>query len=155
MDDLDRKLLSQLRRNGRASVSELAATLGATRATIRARLEKLQKSGEILGFTVVLRGDLDEMPVRGVTMIEIEGKGTNRIVSALNGLPEVQAIHTTNGRWDLMVELGADSLTQLDTVLNTIRLIDGIQNSETNLCLTTIRRGTTGGAKAGQRPLSE
>lgn len=140
MDDLDHKLLAALRRNGRASLSELASTLGTTRATVRARLEKLQKSGEILGFTVVLRGDLEDMPVRGVTMIEIEGKGTKRISSLLNGYPEVQAIHTTNGRWDLMVELGADSLEELDNVLNKIRLIDGVQNSETNLCLTTIRR---------------
>ncbi len=121
-------------------MSELASTLGTTRATIRARLEKLQKSGEVLGFTVILRGDLEDMPVSGMTMIEIEGKGTNRIISILNGYPEVQAIHTTNGRWDLMVELGADSLAELDSVLNKIRLIDGIQNSETNLWLTTIRR---------------
>ena len=140
MDELDHKLLSALRRNGRVSVSELASMLGTTRATVRARLEKLQKSGEILGFTVVLRGDLEDMPIRGVTMIEIEGKGTNQIISQLNGYPEVQAIHTTNGRWDLMVELGADSLAELDNVLNKIRLIQGIQNSETNLCLTTIRR---------------
>lgn len=140
MDVFDHKLLAALRRNGRASLSELASILGATRATVRARMEKLQKSGEILGFTVVLRGDLEDMPVRGITMIEIEGKGTNRIISILNGYPEVQAIHTTNGRWDLMVELGADSLTELDNVLNKIRLIDGILNSETNLCLTTIRR---------------
>ncbi|MBX2805889.1 MAG: Lrp/AsnC family transcriptional regulator [Hyphomicrobiales bacterium] len=140
MDELDNKLLSALRRDGRASLSELASVLGATRATVRARLEKLQKSGEIQGFTVVLRGDLEDMPIRGVTMIEIEGKGTNRIIGLLNGYSQVQAIHTTNGRWDLMVELGADSLTELDNVLNKIRLIDGIRNSETNLCLTTIRR---------------
>lgn len=140
MDELDHRLLAALRRNGRASVSELASVLGTTRATVRARMEKLQKSGEILGFTVVLRGDLEDMPVRGITMIEIEGKGTNRIISILNGYPEVQAIHTTNGRWDLMVELGADSLPELDGVLNKIRLIDGILNSETNLYLTTIRR---------------
>lgn len=140
MDELDHRLLAALRRNGRASVSELASVLGTTRATVRARMEKLQKSGEILGFTVVLRGDLEDMPVRGITMIEIEGKGTNRIISILNGYPEVQAIHTTNGRWDLLVELGADSLPELDGVLNKIRLIDGILNSETNLYLTTIRR---------------
>jgi DNA-binding Lrp family transcriptional regulator len=142
MDGLDQQLLSILRGDGRASVSDLAVTLGTTRATVRARLDKLQKSGEILGFTVTLRSDLEEMPVRGVTMIEIEGKGTGRIVAALNGLPEVQAIHTTNGRWDLMVDVGADSLNKLDSVLNKIRLIDGVQNSETNLCLTTIRRSS-------------
>ncbi len=140
MDNLDHQLLSYLRRNGRASVSELAASLGTTRATVRARLDRLEASGEIAGFTVVLRSDLEDMPVRGVMMIGIEGKGANRIIGALNGLPEVQAIHTTNGRWDLMVEIGAESLEKLDKVLDRIRLIDGVQSSETNLCLTTIRR---------------
>lgn len=140
MDDLDHQLLSLLHRNGRASISELAARLGTTRSTIRARLDKLQKSGEIVGFTVVLRGDLEERPVRAITMIQIEGKGTERIVSTLNGFPEVQAIHTTNGRWDLLIELGTASLSELDTVLNRIRLIEGVQNSETTLLLTTVRR---------------
>lgn len=141
MDDLDHQLLSLLLRDGRASVSELAARLGTTRATVRARLDKLQKSGEIVGFTVVLRGDLEEMPVRAITMIQIAGKGKDRIVSTLHGFPEVQAIHTTNGRWDLLIELGAVSLTELDKVLNKILLIDGVQSSETTLLLTTVRRG--------------
>lgn len=72
-------------------------------------------------------------------LIEVEGKGTDRVISVLDGMPEVLAIHTTNGRWDLITELGTATLPDLDAVLRKIRLIDGITNSETNLYLATKR----------------
>lgn len=63
------------------------------------------------------------VPVRGLTLIEVEGRAADRIVDTLAGFTEVSAIHTTNGKWDLIVELGAQSLTELDAVLRRIRLI--------------------------------
>lgn len=137
MTRTDQKLIAALRRNARASVSDLAAEIGVSRATVRARLDRLIESGEIVGFTVTLRSDVRGAPVQGVILIAIEGKGTERIVATLRGMPEVQRIHTTNGRWDLIVELGADTLADLDAVLRRIRLIDGVATSETNLYLST------------------
>lgn len=139
MDDLDQALLAALRRDGRASISDLAGRLGVTRATIRARMDRLRREGEIVGFTAVLRGDAEALPVRGVTLIEIGGKGADRIIRTLDGLRETQAIHTTNGRWDLVVELGAETLAALDDALRQIRMIDGVENSETSLYLATKR----------------
>ncbi len=141
MDEIDQTLIQALRRDGRASISDLAAGLGLARATVRSRLEKLIASGEVLGFTAVLKGDVQDLPVRGIMLISVEGRGSDRVVAQLSGLPEVQSIHTTNGRWDLVAELGTDSLAQLDAVLRRIRLIDGIANSETNLYLSTKRMG--------------
>ncbi|MGB3405984.1 MAG: Lrp/AsnC family transcriptional regulator [Jannaschia sp.] len=140
MDDLDRRLLVALSTDGRASVSALAAALNVTRATVRARIERLTAAGEIIGYRVVLRGDLGERPVRGILMVEIEGKGASRVARTLAAMPEVRAVHSTNGRWDLIAELGADTLEALDATLNRIRLIDGVSRSETSLYLST-RRG--------------
>lgn len=139
MDETDRKLISALRHNGRAAISDLAVELGISRATVRARLEKLIQSGEILGFSVILRSDAFELPVRGIMLLSIEGRGTDRIVARLRGMPEITAIHTTNGKWDLVAELGTDTLSSLDAVLHKIRLIEGISASETNLYLATKR----------------
>ena len=47
------------------------------------------------------------------------------------------ALHTTNGRWDIVAELRTDSLEAVDRVLSRIRLIDGISNTETSLLLST------------------
>ncbi|HEY4249971.1 MAG TPA: Lrp/AsnC family transcriptional regulator [Roseomonas sp.] len=139
MDDLDQKLVTLLRQNGRRSVSDIAATLGISRATVRARLERMEKAGDIIGYTVILRADAVEQKIRGIMLIEIEGHTTERVIRALGGFPEVSAIHTTNGRWDLVVEMGAASLTEFDDVLRRIRLIPGITGSETNLLLATPR----------------
>ena len=142
MDDSDQRLIAALRRDGRATVSELAAQLGLARATVRARIERLQVKGEISGFTVLTRTDVTAAPVRGLMMIGIEGRGTDRIVARLMGLPAVQAVHATNGKWDLVVELGARTLAELDEVLSQIRRLDGVATSETNLLLSTRRPGT-------------
>jgi DNA-binding Lrp family transcriptional regulator len=137
--DADQKLLTLLRHNGRRSISDLAQALGLSRATVRARIERLEREGDIVGYTVVLRADAVSMPVRGITMIEVEGRATGRVVELLGGFVEVAAVHTTNGKWDLIVELGAASLTDLDGVLKRIRLIPGVTGSETNLLLATPR----------------
>lgn len=139
LDDLDTRLITLLRHDARRSVSDLAIALGVSRATVRARMERLEASGRILGYTVILRADTVDLPVRGIMMIEIEGRVTDRVINALGGFPEVSEIHTTNGRWDLIVELGAASLAEFDAVLRRIRLVPGITASETNLLLATPR----------------
>ena len=139
MDEIDQNLIAALRRNSRASVSQLAAELDVSRATVRSRMDRLVADGEILGFTIVVKSETRELPVRGITLIQIEGKGTERIVNQINGMPDVQSIYTTNGRWDLIVELAARTLPELDEVLRRIRLIDGISASETSLYLSTKR----------------
>lgn len=139
MDELDEKLITLLRHNGRRSISDIAIDLGVSRATIRARMERLEQSGDILGYTVILRSDAVDLPVRGIMMIEIEGHVADRVVKTLGGFSEVSAIHTTNGRFDLVVELGSATLTDFDSVLRRIRLVPGIKASETNLLLATPR----------------
>jgi DNA-binding Lrp family transcriptional regulator len=138
-DDTDRRLIQLLRHNARRSVSDLAIELRLSRATVRARMERLESSGEILGYTVILRAEAIEMPVRGLMLIEIEGRAADRVVDSLSGLAEVTAIHTTNGRWDMIAEIATESLSALDIVLRKIRQIPGITGSETNLLLATPR----------------
>ncbi|SIS48231.1 Lrp/AsnC family transcriptional regulator [Insolitispirillum peregrinum] len=139
MDALDEKLITLLRHDGRRSISDIAIDLDVSRATVRARIERLEKAGIIIGYTVILRADTVEAPVRGIMLIEVEGHASDRVVKALSGFPEVLEIHTTNGRWDLIVELSATSLPELDAILRRIRLISGITSSETNLLLNTPR----------------
>jgi DNA-binding Lrp family transcriptional regulator len=139
MDDLDQRLITLLRHNGRRSVSDLALELGVSRATVRSRMERLERSGDIVGYTVILRADAVSLPVRGIMLIEVEGRAADRVVDALGGFPEVSAIHTTNGKWDLIVELGTANLSDFDGILRRIRLIPGVIASETNLLLATPR----------------
>lgn len=139
LDKLDNQIITLLRSDGRRTISELAADIGVSRATVRARIEKMEADGTILGYTVVLRADTLQEAVRGVMTIEIEGHVTDRVIRTLAGFPEVSEIHTTNGRWDLIVELSTSGLSQFDQVLRKIRLISGIISTETSILLSTPR----------------
>ena len=141
MDDTDRRLISALRHDGRAAVSDLALLLNLSRATVRSRLDRLRASGEVVGYTVVLKDDVARDPVRALMMIGIEGRGAERIMARITGLPEVLAVHSTNGRWDLIAEIGTRTLEDFDAVLFRIRGFDGVSSSETSLMLTTRRAG--------------
>ena len=141
MDETDQRLIAELRRDGRAALSELADRLNLSRATVRTRMERLAARGEIAGFTVLTRSDVTAAPVRGLMMIGIEGRGGEKIMARLSGLPAVMAVHSTNGKWDLIVELSTQTLLELDEVIHRIRNIDGVMRSETNLLLSTRRAG--------------
>ncbi len=140
-DDTDLRLIAALKRDGRAGLSDLAALLGLSRATVRARLARLIASGEIAGFTALTRNDLAESPVRALMMVAIDGAGTDRAVARMLTMPAVQAVHATTGRWDVIVDLATDSLTHLDDTLARIRRLDAVSQSETHLLMST-RRAT-------------
>ena len=141
MDETDEKLIAALRHNARAAVSDLALDLNMSRTTVRARIAKLQARGDIVGFSVVTRADVAQDPVRGMMMIEIAGRGAEKIIRQLSVMSEVRAVHSTNGRWDVIVEIGTRTLEQFDAVLVRVRKLEGVVSSETSLFLTTRKMG--------------
>lgn len=137
MDDTDRRLIAELRGDARLPVATLAARLGVSRATVRSRIDRLVADGVIQGFTIRVGAEADGTPVRAIMMIEVEGKGTEAVFRRLHGFPEVRALHSTNGRWDIVAELGTGTLEAFDRTLATIRLIDGIASTETSILLSS------------------
>lgn len=140
LDDLDRSLLGALRADGRAPVAVLARDLGVTRATVTSRIDRLVEAGLIVGFTVRVRDEVDPLDIRAMSLIEVEGRTTDAVIRRLRGFPEITALHTTNGGWDLVAELRAASLGEFDRVLGRIRSIEGVVNSETSLLLSSVLR---------------
>lgn len=137
MDDTDRELISLLRADARTPVVVLAKKLRVARATVQNRMAKLEADGTIVGYTVRLRPEAEGHRIRALTSIEIEGNHGESVRRELRGHPNVVALHTTNGRWDMIAELRADTLESFDRVLNGIRNIQGITNTETSILLST------------------
>ena len=137
MDDTDRQLLSLLRDNARASVASLAKVLRVSRGTVQNRLSRLESDGTITGYTVRLKPQAEGHRIRAFMTVAVQGNRIDTLLVALRGDPAVSGLHTTNGRWDIVVELQADSLEAFDRVLGRIRLLDGVANTETSLLLST------------------
>lgn len=130
----DRRLLAELRRNARASITELAAAIGISRATAKSRLERLIESGTIRRFTI--ETDLEDRElIRAISTIELQGSMSRSVTRSLQGIPEIEQLYATNGSWDLVAEINAASLPSFDRVLRQIRDTPGVLNSETSLLL--------------------
>jgi DNA-binding Lrp family transcriptional regulator len=139
MDDTDQKLIALLRQNARESVATLAARLKVSRGTVTNRIAKLEDQGLIVGYTVRLRPDVQTNDIRAWMSIAVEGNTTRAVIATLLGEPGVATLHDTNGRWDLLAELRAANLADLSSVLERIRLVKGIRNTETSIHLETYR----------------
>ena len=139
MDDTDRHLVSLLRDNARLSVATLAKKLGVSRGTVQNRIARLLARGTIEGFTVRAKPDSALPRIRAIMMIGVEGERSDRILDELKKFPEIGAVHTTNGRWDMVVEMATDTLEGFDRVLHRIRQIAGVSASETSLLLSSYR----------------
>jgi DNA-binding Lrp family transcriptional regulator len=137
MDDVDQQLLSLLREDARASVASLAKSLRVARGTVQNRIAKLEANGTIVGYTVRLKPQTEANRIVALMTIAVEGNAADAVIRALRGDPAVQTLHTTNGRWDIVAELRADTLEAFDRVLSRIRLIEGIAHTETSLLLST------------------
>ena len=139
MDTLDQQLLSLLRKDARTNVAALAKKLGVSRGTITNRITRLENTGVIVGYTVRLRPDAEPNEISAWMSVAVEGNQTRAVIASLLGEPGVASLHDTNGRWDLLAELRASTLTELSQVLERIRLVRGISSTETSLHLATYR----------------
>ena len=137
-DSLDSALISELRKDGRATISYLASQLNVSRATVQNRLDRLLASGAILGFTVRVHEELERETIKAIMMIEVTGQSTSQVIKKLRGIPELVKLHTTNGAWDLVAEIHTSSLAAFDGILRTVREVDGILNSETSVLLSSL-----------------
>ena len=135
MDDLDRRLIARLRVDARAPMASLAQALKVSRGTVQNRIDRLRESGVLLGFTVRLNAEEGVERIRAVMSIEIEGGRSAAVLTALRGVAAVSAVHTTNGRWDMVADLETPDLAAFSTALDTIRAIEGVAGTETSLLL--------------------
>ena len=139
MDEIDQKLLSLLRQDARLTVAALAVKLKVSRGTVTNRIRRLEDEGVIVGYTVRLRPDVQHNTIKAWMSIAVDGNQTRAVIASLLGEPGVATLHDTNGRWDLLAELRAETLQELAKVLERIRLLKGISNTETSIHLETFR----------------
>ena len=139
MNDTDSQILGLLRDNARMSITDLANKIRVSRATVQKRIEYMEMNGIIMGYTIRIKPSANQNTIRAWMNIMVEGTKTSAVVKELRIDPAVHTLHTTNGKWDLLVELKTDSLESFDKTLERIRTISGIYNTETSILLSTYK----------------
>lgn len=135
MDDLDKAIITELRINGRASVPRLATILGVARGTIQRRLDRLIESGDIKGFTVLLRDDASSKKVRAFMLIGMSEAPLRVPIAALKRIPGLIGLYDTNGTWDLIAEIEISTILELNQIVTAVRKVKGVLKSQTFIML--------------------
>jgi len=137
MDDLDNTILGLLGADARMSVATLARRLKVARSTIQARLERLETTGVIAGYTLKLGEAARQGRLRTSVLLTIEPRAQANILTRLKSIPEVERVFTTSGRFDLLMQIAAPNTMVLDQVLDQIGAMTGVKSSESLIHLST------------------
>lgn len=133
----DQQLLAVMRGNARASTTELAQILGVSRSTVQKRLERLESEGVIAGYTVQLSSEYLDQEIKAHVMITISPRMTTGIIKNMKKLDGVRAIYSVSGPHDLIAELAAMSVTDLDKMIDEIIAIEGVERTVSSVILST------------------
>ncbi len=132
VDDLDLKLLSELKKDGSISIPFLAKKLNINASVLYSRIKRLMKNNLIKKFTIEIDETKLGFGVKAYVGINRDPKFKNEIHENLLEIAEIDRIIEVTGRFDLMVGALAEDLEQLHTiVVEKIGKISGIQNTET------------------------
>ncbi|OIQ37072.1 MAG: AsnC family transcriptional regulator [Roseobacter sp. MedPE-SW] len=135
-DETDQQLLTLLRENARRPVADLARALGLARTTVQARIERLESTGVIEGYT--LRASAaTRPPLQATVLISIEPRSGPEVLSRLRSLSGVEVVHTTSGRFDLLAQVVAQTTAELDQTIDRIGEARGVRSSESLIHLAT------------------
>lgn len=141
-DDIDQKLIALLKANAREPVASLSRKVGLSRSALQERIHRLERDGVISGYTVVLGTDPFQAYVSAHVLIRVRPRRGVEVVGILKSFSEISACQAISGEFDLLVTVRAPNLEGIDKILDDIRLIDGVENTQSSIVLSTkFRRG--------------
>jgi Lrp/AsnC family transcriptional regulator, regulator for asnA, asnC and gidA len=146
VDDVDRRIIEALQQNGRESFRGIAAQVGVSEATVRARYGRLTSEGilQVVGVTNPLGLGFEQ------ALVGVKTSGPpSAVADELSQWPEVDYVVVTAGQFDVVVEVVASGRVELLELTNRIRALDGVVSTETFLYLEMWKQlydwGTRGG----------
>lgn len=137
LDDTDKTLLDLLQANSRTPTAELARQLGLSRSTVKDRILRLERRGIIKAYRVEFNADYESSQITAHVMINVDPKFSSGIVRRLQKILAVKALHTVNGNHDLIAIVTTTSTQTLDSTLDEIGAVDGVEKTNSSILLST------------------
>ena len=133
----DLQLLDLLRENARSSTAELARRLGLSRTTVQSRIERLERSKVVTGYTVKVPEAVEAALVRSCVLITLAPRQAQAIEAALRRMPAVRTLHSVSGPFDLLALVAAPSIGDLDALIDRIGQLEGVERTTSAVILST------------------
>lgn len=138
IDGLDARLVELFADEPRVGVLEASRRLGVARATVQARLDRLQRDGVVTGFGPDLEPAALGYDVTAFVTLELrQAGGHDPVAQRLAGIPEVLEAHTITGTGDMLCRIVARSNADLQRVIDAIVGLDGVLRASSVIALAT------------------
>jgi DNA-binding Lrp family transcriptional regulator len=132
IDEIDLALIDQLRIDGRTSFESLGSSVGLSRTTARARVQRLLDSGT-LRVVANVHPEVDGVHSFASVAIAVRGVPAREAARAITAMPEATFVSLVAGRHTISVEVRAASQERLEATIGAIRAIGGVVLAETAL----------------------
>ena len=123
--------------NARLSTSELARRLDISRSTVQSRLKRLEQRKVIAGYTVQYSSNYEKKLIRAHVLIKVAQKLTGKVYVSLNKIPQISALYSISGDYDLIAVITATSTEELSTLLDQVVNLPGIERTNSSVVLET------------------
>lgn len=137
VSEKDKQVLQLLRENARATTTDMAKTLGLSRSTVQKRLERLEDMGVIEGYTVQLSSAFLDQEIKAHVSVTVEPRMTAEIIAQLTKMESVRSVYSVSGPYDLICEVAAMSVRELDAVIDDIIDTPGVERTVSSVILST------------------
>jgi DNA-binding Lrp family transcriptional regulator len=136
IDELDARLIAELRAHPRLGLLEISRRLGVARGTVQARLRKLEDRGVVTGYGPEVDPAELGHAIQAFVMLELTQGRLAAAVEALEATPEVLEVDAVSGPQDLVCRIAARDTEHLQEIVNSLLAAEGIQRSTSYVVLS-------------------
>jgi DNA-binding Lrp family transcriptional regulator len=111
--------------------------VGRSRTSVQSRLDRLEREGVIVGYSVRVAPEHELGAVRAHVMIKVGPKEARAVTAALKAIPQVRVLHSVSGDVDLIAVAATASVAEMDEVIDRIGALDGVERTTSSIILST------------------
>jgi Lrp/AsnC family leucine-responsive transcriptional regulator len=139
LDELDRKILASLQREGRRSYADIGREVGLSTPAIKRRVNRLEASGVIRGYAAVV--DASKLGLGFEAIAEVycaDRTAPHDVLATVEGIPEVISAVTVSGEPDAVLRVQVDDVRHLERLIETLRRRPNVVRTRTMIVLSVL-----------------
>jgi len=149
LDNTDVKIINLLRKNSRVGASEIAEKIKLSVSAVIERIKKLQNSGVILGYTLILDNEKIGKDVIAMMSVSIDHpKYNDAFEAAVMQETHITECHYIAGDFDYLLKVITDNTKSLERILNEIKSVPGVSKTKTSIVFSTTKNDYSVALKA-------
>ncbi|MGL4490745.1 MAG: Lrp/AsnC family transcriptional regulator [Rhizobiaceae bacterium] len=137
LDKIDRHILGILKTTGRIPMKGLSSAVGLSRSALLTRIKRLEETGVILGYKAIVSDDENAKAIEAVLLVKVQKTPAYDVIAAIKSTEFVRSCRSVTGDVDLIVEIAASSVDELNETRDLVASVQGVLDVKTHIVLAT------------------